>query len=72
MRGVVDRLEGDLVVCEMDGQVMENLPASVFSKTPVSGTMFEYENGKATILQKETLQQTETARSLFQKLKKKK
>lgn len=72
MKGIVDRIEKDIVVCEMDKKQMIELPISSFSKQPKSGDVFECDdNQTATILDDETLERKTTVQSLFDKLKKK-
>lgn len=71
MQGIVDRMEGNLAVCEMDGRKMQNIPLSAFCTPPKTGDVFSYENGIATILPSETEKRKETVQSLFERLKKK-
>lgn len=71
MKGIIDRIEGELAVCEMDGKSMETIPLSVFQETPKEGDVFTYENGTALLLPEETVRKKETVQSLFDRLKKK-
>lgn len=71
MRGIVDRLEGCIAVCEMDGRQMLDIPQEQFSELPKSGDVFEYDGRTARILRKETEEQKESVQSLFERLKKK-
>lgn len=70
MRGVVDRIEGKIAVCEIDKNMIE-LELSLFSSTPKDGDVFEYDGKTATILKDETEKKKQQAQSLFDKLKKK-
>ncbi len=70
MKGIVDRIEGDIVVCELEGNIVD-IPRVAFSERPQDGDLFEYENGVASILYGETLEKQAHITSLFEKLKKK-
>lgn len=72
MKGTVDRIEGDLVVCQMEDKSMKEIELSSFPERPKTGTRFQEEEEKITILLEETVQQKEKIDSLFQKLKKNK
>lgn len=70
MRGVVDRIEGKIAVCEIDKSMVE-LDIVLFSPIPKDGDVFEYDGKKATILKDETEKKKQQVQSLFDKLKKK-
>lgn len=72
MKGTVDRIEGDLVVCQMEDKSMKEIVLSSFPERPKTGTRFQEEEEKITILLEETVQQKEKIDFLFQKLKKNK
>ena len=70
MRGVIDRIEGKIAVCEIDKNMVE-LDISLFSSIPKDGYAFEYDGKNATILKDETKKKKQQVQSLFDKLKKK-
>lgn len=70
MRGVVDRIEGKIVVCEINKNMVE-LDIALFSSIPKDGDVFDYDSKKATILKDETENKKQQVQSLFDKLKKK-
>lgn len=70
MKGIVDRIEGDMVVCELNGKIVD-IPKTSFSERPQDGDVFEYEHGIASILYGETRKKDAHITSLFEKLKKK-
>lgn len=70
MRGVVDRIEGKIAVCEIDKNMVE-LDIALFSPTPKDGDVFEYDGKTAVILKDETEKKKQQVQSLFDKLKKK-
>lgn len=71
MRGIIDRIEENIAVCEMDGRDMKNIPLSSFPEIPKEGDVFEYEGDTITLLPDETAKRKETVQSLFDRLKKK-
>lgn len=72
MKGTVDRIEGNLVVCQMEDKSMKEILISSFPKQPETGTIFQEGEEGIKILLEETAQQKEKIESLFQKLKKNK
>ncbi len=65
MKIIIDRIEGDIAVCEIDGKGFVNLPASLFENAKERDiyTLTKDDAAKAGSLNK--------AQSLFDKLKKK-
>lgn len=70
MRGVIDRIEGKIAICEIDKNMTE-LDLSLFSSTPKDGDVFEYDGKTAVVLKDETEKKKQQVQSLFDKLKKK-
>lgn len=71
MKGIVDRIENGIAVCEMDDRQMLDIPVDAFDEQPGTGDVFVYENKKAFIRHSETDERREKVQSLFEKLKKK-
>ncbi len=71
MKLIVDRLEGNIAVCETEDKKMLNIPVSEFESCPVDGDVIEYDNKKAMILDEETKRRKKAAEELFRKLLKK-
>lgn len=71
MKGIVDRIEGCVAVCEMDGKERIELALDVFEQPPREGDVISYMEGKAIILPGETQERKEKVQSLFDRLKKK-
>lgn len=70
MRGIVDRIENNIVVCEIDGKEMIHLNISCFSSIPHDGDVFDYDGERAFIQIEETILRKKDVQSLFDKLKK--
>lgn len=70
MKGIVDRIEGNIAVCEIDKNMVE-LELLLFSSLPKDGDVFEYDGKEAVILETETEKKKDQVQSLFDKLKKK-
>ena len=45
MRGIVDRLEGDFVIVEIDGE-MRDIPLSLFVSNVKDGDVVTFDNGR--------------------------
>lgn len=71
MKGIVDRIEGQIVVCEMDDRKMTEIPIDVFEKRPAEGDVISWEAGKVAVLEEETVCRKEKVQSFFDRLKKK-
>ena len=64
MKIIIDRIEGDIAVCEIDGKRFVNLPASLFENAKEGDI---YNLTKDSSAREESLNK---AQSLFDKLKK--
>lgn len=71
MKLIVDRLEGNLAVCETEDKKILNIPVSEFESRPADGDVIEYDNERAIVLKEETKRRKRAAEDLFRKLLKK-
>lgn len=71
MKGTVDRIEGQIVVCEMEQRRMIEIPLEAFDTRPAEGDVITWEAGRASVLDEETAVRKEKVQSLFDRLKKK-
>ena len=71
MRGIVDRIEGDYVICETEGPQMRQIPISMFCDTPKDGDVVEIGEDSVKILPEETQKRKEEMQALFDRLKRK-
>ncbi|MCR1840527.1 DUF3006 domain-containing protein [Murimonas intestini] len=71
MKGTIDRIEGQIVVCEMEQRRMIEIPLEAFDTRPVEGDVITWEAGRASVLEEETASRKEKVQSLFDRLKKK-
>lgn len=46
MRGIIDRLEGDVAIVELEGKIMKNIYVSVLPYGVQEGDVIEFINGK--------------------------
>ena len=46
MKGIIDRLEGDIAVVELEGKIMKNIYVSVLPYGVSEGDVIEFINGK--------------------------
>lgn len=46
MKGIIDRLEGDVAVVELEGKIMKNIYVSVLPYGVQEGDVIEFINGK--------------------------
>lgn len=71
MKLIVDRLEGNLAVCETEDKKILNIPVSEFESRPADGDVIEYDNERAIVLKEETKRRKRAAEEFFRKLLKK-
>ncbi len=46
MKGIIDRLEGDIAVVELEGRIMKNIYVSVLPYGVQEGDVIQFVNGK--------------------------
>jgi hypothetical protein len=54
VKGIIDRLEGDLAVVELDGHIMKNIYVSVLPIGAKEGDVIIFQNGKWALDRTET------------------
>lgn len=69
-KGIVDRMEGALVVVEWDNGTMGEVPLGAFADRPTQGDVFGWEEGRAQLLPGETVKRKEQVQRIFDRLKK--
>ena len=72
MRIVVERIEGELVLCETPQGEILSLPRKLFSQELKEGDICEYTTESAQVLKTETQRRREDILQRFTRLKKKK
>ena len=78
MRGIVDRIEGELAVCEVKESAGEKkeereyreIPLAEFDVRPREGDCFVYECGRARVDREETARRKDRIQERFAKLRK--
>lgn len=71
MRGTVDRIIENIVICEMENKQVMEIDISLFENRPKEGDVINYQENVVKILKEETEKKRTEVRALFNALKRK-